>query len=95
MQKYVFFLNDYLKTKKSSVLTHNHLYNLLHEVLEVSLGTPSQIAAEEGAKTPADSSKTAAVGADTDHTIVVSGGKKDIVCCIVVNKNLLLISGIP
>lgn len=30
MQKYVFFLNDYLKTKKSSVLTHNHLYNLLH-----------------------------------------------------------------
>ena len=59
MQKYVFFLNDYLKTKKSSVLTHNHLYNLLHEVLEVSLGTPSQIAAEEGAKTPADSRSAA------------------------------------
>lgn len=76
MQKYVFFLNDYLKTKKSSVLTHNHLYNLLHEVLEVSLGTPSQIAAEESGQTPADSSKTAAVGADNDHTIVVSGGKK-------------------
>lgn len=76
MQKYVFFLNDYLKTKKSSVLTHNHLYNLLHDVLEVSLGTPSQISAEEEAAKPADSSKTAAVGVDSDHTIVVSGGKK-------------------
>lgn len=76
MQKYVFFLNDYLKTKKSSVLTHNHLYNLLHDVLEVSIGTPSQIQAEEKAEQPAAGSSTASAADDSDHTIVVSGGRR-------------------
>ncbi len=77
MNKYTFFLKDYLKTKKSSVLTHNHLYNLLHDVLEVSMGTPSQILAEELAAAPADSSMTASVQDNSDHTIVVSKSRKN------------------
>lgn len=76
MKRYTFFLEDYLKTKKSSVLTHNHLYNLLHDVLEVSPATPSQILAEENAEKPAEGNMTASVADESDHTIVVSAGQK-------------------
>lgn len=76
MKKYTFFLDDYLKTKKSSVLTHNHLYNLLHDVLEVSMGTPSQILAEEGGqKKEDDGGITTNVADASDHTIIVTGGR--------------------